>query len=257
MARKFPSSRSTFVPPARPRRDRSSPRPVGRNTALGDQSQFHVGQRVQYDTGAHIRHGTVTRGLQNNGYLVARDDFVGKGMPDDILLPEDIHPLNDGSQAPAQPSYPVMREPMKAPEQETANAGAPPEALVRRLIQSGEETSTVEAVINVDIHSLEIGRPRKIVPLLDRGIVGDANTIIYPVHVTLTHKTFEDQGARVVISEIDALYNCYIDAFGRWQCGRASSKTSSPRKRGNGPEALRESAPLEASFPSCGWAGPL
>lgn len=195
--------------------------------------EFKVGDRVEVRAyGDTWEPGVVTHGLEHNCYKVALDKFAKSGGGyDSIAVPQDVRALADGSKAPAALPFPPEREPIKDPVQEPAKAGTPPlEAMVRLLIQSHWETNPEpHQVANVDVKTVQIGKPRAFRPLQDNGVIGDDNTIIYPVMATYTIRNYLNTGGtRVVIYEYEGLFNVYINSFDHWECGLVSSKEVKP-----------------------------
>lgn len=196
--------------------------------------EYKVGDRVEVLIGGKWFPATVVRGLEQNAYGVQQDRFAGKGVyeetikPYDLLTPSEVRALNDGSKSPVAPQMPAMREPVKCPEQSNAKGGAIPLPLAKQLIKClWEEMSTERSVINVDLHTAQVGSPRPW-KLTDIGTGVPGRTMIYPVKTTWTWKNFAPDGSSVSISEVEGVHNCYINAFNKWQCGLAESKNLKP-----------------------------
>lgn len=198
--------------------------------------EFKVGDRVETLVGGKWYPATVTRGLENNSYGVVQDRFVGTGVynenikPYDTPTPQEIRALQDGSKAPVAPAAQAKREPIKCPEQSNAKSGAPPSALVKKLIQClWEEQSDDIHTINFDLHSAQIGTPRPWRSSWSGGDMGTGipgETPVYPVKGTWTKRIYSSSG--VIITEEEGVHNCYINAFHKWQCGLATSKELKP-----------------------------
>lgn len=202
-------------------------------TPVTDSSSFMPGDRVEVLSGGTWYPGTVTRGLENNAYRVAMDKDVDKGLPDYGATPNMIRSLSDGSIAPKASSIPPMRKAIKCPVQGKTSTGAPPTQLIRQLIQClWEDNGDERSVVNFDIQSLEIGKPRRWVVGSDMG-TGNPNTLVYPVTGRWIWKTYSLDGSSVVIAEQTGAHNCYINAGQKWQCGRDSSKDLKPVQRIN------------------------
>ena len=51
-------------------------------------------------------------------------------------------------------------------------------------------------------------------------------TRVYPVHTRWSMRTYSSSG--VIMVEQDGVHNFYVNAFGKWQCGMASSREVKP-----------------------------
>lgn len=121
---------------------------------------------------------------------------------------------------------PAARKPTATPKQNKAKAGPPPMALVKTLIKAlYEDNGDDSKIINVDLHTVQIGTPRKWVVNQDMGS-GNQHTVVYPVHTVWTMRTYQQSG--VIIAEVDGVHKFYINAFGVWQCGLDESRNTKP-----------------------------
>jgi len=99
------------------------------------------------------------------------------------------------------------------------NGSAPPPELMKKLIRCLWEKPAkpeLDGAITIDISEFQIGSPRKWVPMQDLGS-GKLGTIIYPIRTTWTTKTF--YRTRTVVQTNESVFNCYVDAFDKWECG--------------------------------------
>lgn len=188
---------------------------------------FKAGDRVEvYQGNGKWILGTLTSPLENGGYKVRLDKFVGQGLPDISALPSDIRAAQQATKAPTPPKFPSMRPAIAEPAQGKATPGKPPLELTKKLIQYlWEQQSDSSATVNCDIHSLEIGAPRKWVINRDIG-PADPSTPVYPVKARSSRRTY--YSGHVVISEDEILYKVYIDAFGKWHVGADDIKSLKP-----------------------------
>ena len=106
-------------------------------------------------------------------------------------------------------------------QQTPAKSGSkPPEALATKLIQCLFEKPAapgMDGAQTMDIGELQIGKPRKWNPRIDMGS-GSVDTVVYPIRVKWTWKTFYRTATNVEANRED-VFNCYVDAFERWTCG--------------------------------------
>ena len=74
----------------------------------------------------------------------------------------------------------------------------------------------------IDITSFQIGAPGKWRSYRDVGADATLDTLVYPIKVTFTDKTF----TRVVnyTQEFETIYNCYVNTFGDWRCFHSGFK---------------------------------
>lgn len=108
------------------------------------------------------------------------------------------------------------------------NGQKPDEALVHRLITCLWERPAspgMDGAVTVDIASLKIGSARNWVVKSDIG-PGDLDTRVWPVASHYTRSTHYRTSTS--ISEADAVFNCFVNNFGSWQCGLGQTVRSQP-----------------------------
>ena len=76
--------------------------------------------------------------------------------------------------------------------------------------------SPAEKSVKVDVHALEIGASRACVPREDFGC-GASGHKIFPALVRWTKSDYYPRS--VQWSENDSVFNCFVNAFGKWECG--------------------------------------
>lgn len=141
-------------------------------------------------------------------------------------------PAPAAHEAPSQPpaGIPPKRHPIAKPVQKKAKAGPPPMDLAKSMITFlWEDMSDEYGTINVDLHTVEIGKPRlwqETWSGRDMGTGIPGKTLVYPVHTTWTNRRYEH--SQIVITENEGVHNFYINAFGVWQCGLGESKYTKP-----------------------------
>lgn len=74
----------------------------------------------------------------------------------------------------------------------------------------------------IDVQSMQIGKPRKMDYLADKGDGTPGVTIVYPVKITWTEKTFYRTRTAVTENKI-AIVNFNVNSFGQWQYGSATN----------------------------------
>ena len=109
---------------------------------------------------------------------------------------------------------PVEQSPAK-------NGSAPDVELVKQVVRckKGELAATkgLDGAVTVEVSQLKVGQPRPWKYALDIGS-GTVETIVYPVKVTYTIRTF--YRSRIVLeNDWIRIMNFYVDAFGEWQSG--------------------------------------
>jgi hypothetical protein len=107
-------------------------------------------------------------------------------------------------------------------EQPSARNGSPlPADLAKKLIRCamGENPSPAggQGATQVDISQFAIGAPRRWDLNRDTGFGGTADTIVYPVRVKFTKKTFYRE-QNTLITDREQLFACHVD-LGKWICG--------------------------------------
>lgn len=109
-------------------------------------------------------------------------------------------------------------------EQESVKPGARPNpkviAEVIRCLWEKPAPKGMDGAATIDLGPLQIGTPRKWNPRSDLGS-GNLDTDVYPVKTKYTWKTFYRM--KTVVRESLAIFNCYVNAFGEWQCGLAQT----------------------------------
>ena len=115
------------------------------------------------------------------------------------------------------------------------NGSPPPVELAKKLVRClFEKPSPVgqDGATTRDISEFTIGAPHRWRTYIDMG-QGTANTLVYPVHVKWTDKTFY-RTRNVLKTDIEGTFTCFCDAVNLWQCGYASG----PHKDGKTQEIL-------------------
>lgn len=205
------------------------PSSVARNSTVaniakeGSESCFTIGDRVEVLSGGKWYPGTVTRALEHNSYAVAMDKHANQGLPDYQATPGMIR--RGGGTAPVPKPMPGPRPPMKCITHKGTNGAKPAETLARELVQCAFENTGGGALINVDIHSFRFGERRS----WTHSDMGDGEwgrTVIYPVLVHLTKKTFGNTS--VTVAEEDVQLKLYVDRFGIWVAGVETERLTRP-----------------------------
>ena len=99
------------------------------------------------------------------------------------------------------------------------NGSAPPPELAKKLIRCKFEKHAnpgEDGAATVDINEFQIGKSRQWRIREDFGD-GDQNTIVYPILVSWTWKTFYQ--SRTAITESTDVFNCFVNSFNKWECG--------------------------------------
>ena len=104
-------------------------------------------------------------------------------------------------------------------KQETGSA--PSAELLKKIVRcdKGEKAAQkgLDGAITIDVTALQIGAPRRWAPLEDSGD-GKIGTVVYPVKVTYTERTFYRTRTHVAENWI-RIINFYVDSFGEWRSG--------------------------------------
>jgi hypothetical protein len=223
----------------------------GNNDAGG--AQFKVGDRVEVDI-LHVstsspedmqvwKKGTVTEidmrpGYRPN-YAIQLDPLPGQ-LPESTRIPvtrnatERVWIRSGGGAAPK-----IETEKLRVDENDTvlanrevldcghrdqppARNGSPlPPEEAKKLIRCalGEHPSPAggQGATTVDITQFAIGAPRRWNLRTDTGAGGTADTMVYPVRVKYTTKSFYREQNKVT-SDREQLFACHVDV-GRWICG--------------------------------------
>jgi hypothetical protein len=115
------------------------------------------------------------------------------------------------------------------------NGSPPPVELAKKLIRCLYEKPSqpgMDGATTMDITEFTIGAPHRWRVYVDMG-QGTANTLVYPVQVKWTMKTFY-RTRNVLTTDKEGPFTCFADATSLWQCG---SSTGS-RKDGKVQEIL-------------------
>ena len=106
-------------------------------------------------------------------------------------------------------------------QSEVKNGARPDPELLKKVIRckKGEKLAQpgYDGAVGIEVTALQIGSSRKWSPSRDSGN-GDLDTIVYPVKVTYTERTFYKTRTQVSENWIRIL-NMYVNAFGEWQVG--------------------------------------
>jgi hypothetical protein len=101
------------------------------------------------------------------------------------------------------------------------NGARPDPEVLKKVIRckKGEKPAQpgYDGAVGIEVTALQIGSSRKWSPSRDSGN-GDLDTIVYPVKVTYTERTFYKTRTQVSENWIRIL-NVYVNAFGEWQVG--------------------------------------
>lgn len=130
-------------------------------------------------------------------------------------------------------TYLADREPLECPIEQTPvkNGARPNPELLKKVIRCLYERRAPAGITGaktVDINGFVIGTPRKWITRSDIGN-GNPETIVYPIKVTWTEKTFYESYTRQVDSI--SMFGCYVNAVGEWQCGLTQRIKESDVKR--------------------------
>jgi hypothetical protein len=240
---------------------------VGANAPVSSQAQpqkFKVGDRVECNVVATYWHkGTVVPFVKNdmyNGYTpdtgyyyrIKEDDSSMDSMVCQTTKMRLLTEANDGdNDADAKADKPAATN--KRDDQRTdrrdadsladreildcnikqppaKNGSAPPPELAKKLIRCVYEKPAKhgeDGAATVDIDEFQIGKPRRWRIREDMGDA-DANTVVYPVLVSYTWKTFYRTQTKV--DELTDVFNCFVNSFNKWQCGLGQRVKESPTK---------------------------
>ena len=110
---------------------------------------------------------------------------------------------------------PVEQKPVK-------NGTKPNPELLKKVLrcQAGEKPAEkgFDGAVTIDVSALQVGSPRPWDRLRDMGGGTPGKTIVYPVKVTYTEKTF--YRTRTAVSENWIyIFNFFVNSFGEWQYG--------------------------------------
>jgi hypothetical protein len=118
-----------------------------------------------------------------------------------------------------QADRPILTCPIE--QASASNGSAPDVELVKKIVRckKGELAAAkgYDGAVTVDVSQLKVGQPRPWKYALDSGS-GTVETIVYPVKVTYTVKTF--YRSRIVLeNNWMRIMNFYVDGFGEWRSG--------------------------------------
>lgn len=110
---------------------------------------------------------------------------------------------------------PVEQKPVK-------NGTAPNPELLKKVFrcQQGEKPAEkgLDGAFTIDVSALQVGSPRPWDRLRDMGGGTPGKTVVYPVKVTYTEKTFYRSRTAVGENWI-YIFNFFVNSFGEWQYG--------------------------------------
>ncbi len=210
---------------------------------------FKVGDRVEINlapgsdpTRGVWKKGTVTGVFpaQNvNAYVVQLDPLPGQ-VPQEMTIPI---PRSDpegyirsfGGSAPA-----IQTDKLRVDDNGTVladrelmdcdklkrngrNGSPPPVELAKNLIRCLYEKPSqpgMDGATTMDISAITIGAPHRWTVYLDIG-QGTANTLVYPVQVKWTTKTFFRR-TNTLTTDKEGPFTCFADATNLWQCGSST-----------------------------------
>lgn len=108
-------------------------------------------------------------------------------------------------------------------EQTSVKNGTPPDPEVLKKVlrcQLGEKPAAkgYDGAVTIEIGALRVGAPRPWDRLRDMGGGTPGKTVVYPVRVTYTEKTFYRTRTAVADNWI-YVFNFFVNGFGEWQYG--------------------------------------
>jgi hypothetical protein len=217
------------------------------NFAAAQSPKFNTGDRVECDK-AGIKYwekGTVMPYLKNDAadgrhYRVRLDTHAHGGMYTDGIECNAVNMRLMAGAAPYKPeatAVPVGRATvdefntlsadrpiLNCPtEQKPAKNGtAPNPEVIKRVIRCGlgekGAAKGMDGALTIDVTALQIGTSRPWDRLQDRNGGTPGKTVVYPVKVTYTEKTFYRSGTKVGNNSI-RVFNFFVNGFGEWQYG--------------------------------------
>jgi hypothetical protein len=214
-------------------------------TAQKPAAKYKEGDRVEVDTieatnpaNAKWKKGTIIKvdlGI-NMAYTVQVDPLPGK-LPETMHVP--IRPYAEGWLRPLAGAAPQIetdklridnngtvladRELIdcKNLKQPPARNGQPlPGELSRKLIQCLLEKPAdpgSDGAVTMDISEFKPGAARRWNPREDTAFAGTANSLVYPVRVKWTQKTFY-RTYDAIITDKEQMFTCYVEVD-KWYCG--------------------------------------
>jgi len=229
-------------------------------SAQGGQMQFKVGDRVEIDVimqrnpqTSVYKKGTITIvDEKDKSYVVAVDPLPGK-LPQEYRIPvRDYGPHWIRAIAGADNAPKILTEKLRTDDNGTVladrelldcenlkhtgrNGSPPPAELAKNLIRCLYERPSPagqDGATTMDISSFTIGAPHRWAVHVDMG-QGNANTLVYPIHVKWTMKTFY-RTRNVLTTDKEGTFTCFADTTNLWQCGSATG----PRKDGKTQEIM-------------------
>ncbi len=119
---------------------------------------------------------------------------------------------------------PILDCPVKQPQ--ARNAARPNAELLKKVLRCrlGEKPAEkgLDGAVTIDVTAIQIGAPRPWDRLRDMGGGTPGKTIVYPVKVTYTEKTFY-RGQTIVGENWVRIFNFFVNGFGEWQYGSAET----------------------------------
>jgi hypothetical protein len=103
------------------------------------------------------------------------------------------------------------------------NGAPPPVELAKKLIRCLYEKPSkpgMDGATTMDISALTIGAPHRWTVYVDMG-QGEPNTLVYPVQVKWTMKTFYRR-TNMLTTDKEGPFTCFADATNVWQCGSST-----------------------------------
>jgi len=226
-------------------------------TLAQDKQKFKVGDRVECNTVATYWYkGTVVPFQDHdmyNGYRPETGYFYrlkidGSSMESQVCKAEQMRPLanannakndidnqpvtNDRKTQPAEPDNLADRKILDCnfKQSPARNGSAPPPELAKKLIRCLYEKQAKpgeDGSATVDINEFQIGNSRQWRIREDMGD-GAPGTIVYPVLVSFTWKTFYRTETKV--DESTDVFNCFVNSFNKWECGLGKRVKEQPTK---------------------------
>lgn len=209
--------------------------------------QFKIGGRVEVDVAmmADPKNSIYSKAtideidLPNQSYIVTVDARPGKLPKQFRILIRDygkhwIRPIQGGDNTPKVPTEKLRvdgngtvladRELLDCENMAHGgrNGAAPPTELLKKLIRCLYETPSqpgMDGATTMDITGFSIGTPRRWEIYRDIG-QGNANTLVYPIHVAWNQKTFYRTNNEQQTG-VEGMYSCFVDRLNLWQCGHA------------------------------------
>jgi hypothetical protein len=123
---------------------------------------------------------------------------------------------------------PILQCPIVQPP--ARNGDAPNLELIKKVFrcQYGEKPARpgLDGAVTIDVDAIQVGQSRKWVFAGGTGGQdgdgGTADTIVFPIKITFTHKTHYRSGTTISSGTI-RIYRFYVNGFGEWQYGSAEN----------------------------------